>query len=338
MAIVLTDISAARLWEAHGALAGVRCSALAPEEEALALASLASPDEIAAARSLGVARCDEPLQALVSSPSRRSHLEGVKCASCTQPLPARSIYRVDAGVFVVSPGLCLASLARTFDIPSLAYVASLMCSIYAVDPLAGGASGELGAGAGERERSDEKSRLPRRTPLTTIEWLDDYLGRVSFVCGAPRARKALAFAHERARSPMEISLVLQLCLPYRYGGYGLPHPVLNAEVAFDDGFVLEPDLTWPKHRVAIEYLGESEHTQANSLRKDVHRSNRFAGAAFTVFALTKEHMGSVDLLERIVFEVARGTGKPIRPPKGFSEKRSKLRSQIIAVQRKLDFE
>ena len=57
-----------------------------------------------------------------------------------------------------------------------------------------------------------------------------------------------------------------LCLPYSLGGYGLPHPTMNAEmplpknVAATGRSSLRCDLYWPAVRLDVEYDSAEFHS------------------------------------------------------------------------------
>ncbi len=63
-----------------------------------------------------------------------------------------------------------------------------------------------------------------------------------------------------------------LCLPYSLGGYGLPHPTMNAEmplpknVAATGRSSLRCDLYWPAVRLDVEYDSAGSTPRSACLR------------------------------------------------------------------------
>lgn len=76
-------------------------------------------------------------------------------------------------------------------------------------------------------------------------------------------------------SPQESRLYLKLCLPRKYGGYGLKNIKLNKTINLSKssynilGYnTIRPDLCNEKTKVAIEYDSSSFHDNANQNTKD----------------------------------------------------------------------
>ena len=96
--------------------------------------------------------------------------------------------------------------------------------------------------------------------------------------GIAAMRRALPHAEPATESPMETRLRMLLVLA------GLPRPL--AQVTLTDehgGFLGRPDLYYPKHRLGLEYDGETHH---HSLVDDNRRQNRLATAGVRLLRFT----------------------------------------------------
>ena len=319
--IVLSDISAARFWASYGARGVPFCEIVGMGEARNALSSPPSPCDRLDTDVLGIFCSGERIAALVSNRRFRRRGFGMVCRTCSAEMPSRSICRITSNVYVVSPALCLVQLGKMFDIVTLAYFASLFCGIFSY-----GLKVETNNRDGALPGTERL--LERRSPITNLERLRGYAESDPTLEGSTRALRALSYAAERARSPMEIAVCLQMCLPYRYGGYHCEKPLLNHPITISPGVVIEPDLCWPKRRVAIEYLGESAHTGRTSLRNDVRRSNLYLDASYRTYALTSEHMGNLDMFDDVARKVLASLGKRFRPPLGFQDRQKDLKRKL----------
>jgi len=124
----------------------------------------------------------------------------------------------------------------------------------------------------------------RSEPYATIAELADMLDRHKGTPGIRKARLALEDARVGADSAPETRLRLIL------GRAGLPEPQLNAPTVLRPGVVREPDLSYPEHRVAVEYEGETVHSNAAQIVRDIAREEDFASAGWTSVRLSKRHM------------------------------------------------
>lgn len=84
---------------------------------------------------------------------------------------------------------------------------------------------------------------------------------------SPAARHAATFVRDRVRSAMETRLRLLIVLA------GLPEPEVNLEIRSADGDVLvEFDLAYRHHRLAVEYDGTHHRVDTPTWRRDLRRS------------------------------------------------------------------
>jgi hypothetical protein len=137
--------------------------------------------------------------------------------------------------------------------------------------------------------ADHLLRIPRpdfegRTePYATREELAEMLDRHKGTPGIRKARLALDQARVGADSAPETRLRLAL------ENAGLPEPELNVPMELHAGVVRQPDLSYPEHKVAVEYDGEG-HSEAAQIVRDIAREEDFARAGWIVVRISKRHM------------------------------------------------
>ena len=137
--------------------------------------------------------------------------------------------------------------------------------------------------------ADHLLRIPRpefegRTePHATLAELEDMLDRHKGTPGIRKARLALEQARVGADSAPETRLRLAL------ENAGLPEPKLNAPTELHAGVVRQPDLSYPEHKVAVEYDGEP-HSEVAQIVRDIAREEDFARAGWTLVRISKRHL------------------------------------------------
>ncbi|MBT2538415.1 endonuclease domain-containing protein [Arthrobacter sp. ISL-69] len=137
--------------------------------------------------------------------------------------------------------------------------------------------------------ADHLLRIPRpdfegrAEPHATREQLEDMLDRHKGTPGIRKARLALEQARVRADSAPETRLRLAL------ENAGLPEPKLNVPTELNTGVVRQPDLSYPEHKVAVEYEGGG-HSETAQIVRDIAREEDFAGAGWTLVRISKRHM------------------------------------------------
>ncbi len=126
--------------------------------------------------------------------------------------------------------------------------------------------------------------LGRRRPLTTSSGLDAYLEGKRGRPGYRRAMRARALLRPGTDSPKETELGLLLIR------YGLPEPGINVPM-FDEtgGWIQDPDLSYEKEKVAIQYDG-GHHASAAQRRGDIFRDEIARDAGWRVVVLTQWHL------------------------------------------------
>ncbi|WP_341717899.1 hypothetical protein QQG74_29490 [Micromonospora sp. FIMYZ51] len=101
--------------------------------------------------------------------------------------------------------------------------------------------------------------------------------------GGRRAVWVFGLADPGAQSPPESQLRVRLVLA------GLPRPVTQHPVRLSNGRVLHPDLSWPEHRVAVEYDG-LWHRDPDQIHLDRQRLSQLVGAGWRVLHVTSRRL------------------------------------------------
>lgn len=122
-------------------------------------------------------------------------------------------------------------------------------------------------------------------PLATREDLNRAINARGRVNRVRQLRQVSALARPGADSPKETTL--------RYYMYraGLPEPQVNVWLLDEHGRrVVQPDLSVEKYRLAIQYEGQSVHSDPEQVLRDVRRQERTEALGWVEVRITKEHM------------------------------------------------
>jgi hypothetical protein len=102
--------------------------------------------------------------------------------------------------------------------------------------------------------------------------------------GLRKAKEAIKLVRVGSDSPQETALRLAMVRA------GLPEPELNAPIIGEDGARHhEPDLSYRKYRIGIEYEGE-QHGEDGQIVRDITRSENYEALGWTEVRISKRHM------------------------------------------------
>ncbi|NYD78565.1 hypothetical protein [Arthrobacter cupressi] len=126
----------------------------------------------------------------------------------------------------------------------------------------------------------------RDKPLCTVADLQRMIDRHKGKRGLRKAKEAIRLIRVGSDSPSESLLRLAIVRS------GLPEPEVNAPVAYSDGGrSLQPDLSYRKYKIGVEYEGASHSDEAQIVR-DIARSERYQELGWTEVRISKRHMGN----------------------------------------------
>ena len=297
MSICLSHTTAQSYW--------LHAATLEPEADPRAFALCAGDvrachDELERAIPSSILAADDPLHVLVPRTNARTSTSAVVFHVHTPPLAPNALKRLGPNVFIVSPELSLAQMALERSVARTAQYGSFLCSSYRLpfDP--------------------DSTELPARNPLVHRSELAAFLSGNQAQHGCKIAQRALPWIVEGAASPPEVQLALRLCLPFRYGGYNMPLPQMNAVIdltADEQGVVgkefLKGDAVWPDAQLVVEYDG-FYHASKTQMQADAVRRATLRHAGWTVIEVTQRQLISIDAFEQVAQLVAKQLGRRLR--------------------------
>ncbi|WP_338016584.1 hypothetical protein [Nesterenkonia muleiensis] len=122
-------------------------------------------------------------------------------------------------------------------------------------------------------------------PLVSGRELEAALHRRGSARGIVGARLALELSREGVDSPQETRLRFYM------GKAGFPRAEVNAWIRDEQGKrVVQPDLSIPQYRIAIQYEGWEYHSDPEQMVKDIRRQERTEALGWTEVRITREHM------------------------------------------------
>ena len=137
---------------------------------------------------------------------------------------------------------------------------------------------------------DSCVRVPRAAfedrdmPLCSLADLQRMIDRHKGKRGLRKAKEAIKLVRVGSDSPQETVLRLAMVRA------GLPEPELNVPIIDDDGARHhEPDLSYRKYRIGIEYEGE-QHGEDGQIVRDIARSEKYEALGWTEVRISKRHM------------------------------------------------
>lgn len=267
----------------------------------------------------GIASSD--LHLLISRDKRIRRPESAVLRTCGARLPRASFLQLDKGVFAISPEWCFLAAAEQRDFVELVMLGYELTGCYAIRP-------------------DLEGGLLQRPPLCTRESIRAFLDKVPAWRGKRQALKALDYVVGGSGSPRETALVMLLCLPMRYGGFGLPWPDLNlrldlgAEGTRFWGGKNAYDLVWRDARVVVEYDGADSHAGEAVAERDSLRYDALVAASYTALTVSRSQLANVKQFYDIAHVLAGKLGVRLRfRDEGFRERHARLRQVVLGRHR-----
>lgn len=252
-----------------------------------------------------------PIHATVAHARLRRAGGGIEASVRKGPFHPRSFIRVEDGLYVSTPEMAFCEMASALSLERLIALGFELCGTY-------------------RRASTFGSARYDATPLTSPSALAAFVEKAPQFKGAKKARRALPYILAGSASPRESELAVLLCLPYALGGYGLPRPVMNAEMSLPKNVSatgrssLRCDLYWPTERLDVEYDSDEFHSAERRLANDSMRRMALESMGVTSVNLTAEHLRRASLFDEAARGIARILGKRVRLPGDFRVKQERL--------------
>lgn len=243
---------------------------------------------------------------------------GIETSVRKGPFHPRSFMRIEDGLYVSTPEMAFCEMASVLSLERLIALGFELCGTY-------------------RRASTFGSAQYDATPLTSPGALASFIEKSPQFKGVKKARRALPCILAGSASPRESELAMLLCLPYSLGGYGLPHPTMNAEMPLPKNVVatqrssLRCDLYWPAARLDVEYDSAEFHSAERLLANDSMRRIALESMDVTSVNLTAEHLRRASLFDEAAQGIARILGKRVRLPGDFRFKQERLWRELGIV-------
>lgn len=243
---------------------------------------------------------------------------GIETSVRKGPFHPRSFMRIEDGLYVSTPEMAFCEMASVLSLERLIALGFELCGTY-------------------RRASTFGLARYDATPLTSPGALASFIEKSPQFKGVKKARRALPCILAGSASPRESELAMLLCLPYSLGGYGLPHPTMNAEmplpknVAATGRSSLRCDLYWPAARLDVEYDSAEFHSAERLLANDSMRRIALESMDVTSVNLTAEHLRRASLFDEAAQGIARILGKRVRLPGDFRLKQERLWRELRIV-------
>lgn len=273
--------------------------------------------ELAELPQRGFASLSDPLHLMVPDPAMRLKSQPVVWRVCSSRIPREELYEVVHGVYVASPRLSLIQLADGASPSQVAKAAFELSGSYRIRP---------------------EGRFVESWPLVSPESLRTLPKPLNAVRGSVSLRRVARYVLPGSASPTESALVILLCFPSEFGGYGFPRPKLNGRV--DAGHVgrgltgksyFKPDLYWPEAKLAVEYDSKQFHSSPEKLAADAARRNVLLHKGIEVVTVSADQLMNAIRFDEVVGIIGRKLGKRMRyRGKDVMDKRYQLRRDLFA--------
>lgn len=266
------------------------------------------------------------MHVLVSSQKDRHAGARISQHLWSGPMPPCSLayFSSSPQVVVSTPEFVFLQMSYELDFGDLAQLGMEMCGRFTT-----GADG----------------RRIERPALTSREKILSFLKVAGPARGSLRARSVARWLANGAASPMEAVTYLLLCLPPRYGGYGLPLPELNISKPvperlwrFTDKRELIMDVLWESQNLDVEYDSDEDHTGGRKGADDSLRRTMLEEMGYRVISVNKALEDGARGFDQIAYVVAKATKfRMRRPSEQQSLTRERLRGQLLDRDRNWKF-
>lgn len=153
----------------------------------------------------------------------------------------------------------------------------------------------------------------RKPPLVTLRALRSCAEELVGHAGRRKALRALKYAQEGARSPMEALLYMFLGLPNCLGGCGFRGMTFNEKIFCPkSNKTYYADLYLPSKKLIIEYNSNQFHNEPPSIVNDSVRTTNLEAEGYKVMIVTAGHLKDIANFETLANNIAKFLKKSIR--------------------------
>ena len=295
MELLLTHSSALEYWRIHGTELGIRKSRvrsrLAPK----------NPPDMATLHKLHEGGLSFPINVLVSLENSRRRSGLVHSRLLSDPMPEGCLVDVGDGIFVSSPEFCFLQMADELQFLKLIELGYELCGSYCLPVY----------DTDRRDLPINRSSMKRDYALTSVRKLTAFLNRMQGFTANQKALKPLPYIADSSASPRETMVAMMLTLPYWYGGYGFPLPVMNAKIK-PAGAAKQSsskefyycDLFWDDFSLSVEYDSDEYHTGSTRIAQDSMKRNSLISVDVTTVTITRMQLNSMAGFEKIAKQLS----------------------------------
>lgn len=232
-------------------------------------------------------------------------------------VPYALVRHIARDVWVVSPGLCALQAAEQLEFRECVEYYYELCGRYRLPLEAHGTYAEC-------------------RPATSTAELRDVFDACSGSWGAKRARRAIGYVRDGARSPMETALMMMLVMPKSEGGLGIRDiemdvriPVSGYATKLTTSRCFFSDIFLRRAQLSIEY-GGIVHEEASRMASDNERTNALRAMGYDVIDVSRQNFFDRDAFRRTMAAISRKAGiRPSQLPEGFGWKQEELRRFVL---------
>jgi very-short-patch-repair endonuclease len=223
-------------------------------------------------------------------------------------------------------------LASELSEPQVVKLALEMCGAYAIDSI------DYSSLYDFQDSPDDSPGMCKRPPLTSAAKLKAYAKRLYKQNSRARSAHFLRYVVDGSASPRETALCMLLCMPPRFGGYGLALPELNKRInlSLSEQLMIgahhfDCDLYWANsRRVGVEYDSRKHHTALEKQEHDAIRRNMLQYKGVQVIVATRMQVNKPDEFDKLARQIGRAVGKRFRiPEREHIEARTRLREVLF---------
>lgn len=233
------------------------------------------------------------LRLATANPAERPYKNKIKYRVFTDEQFLDGSYALSEELLLVPPEAALIALAPKSEPVEFIELASLLCARFYLD------------------QYSEYGIMPREAPLASPESITAYMDAVPGLKGSVKTKKLLPFVTVNAESPMEVKVDMLTSLPKRYGGKGIPRPVLGHAVFVPEQYqrslgsaTFRYDFFWPTHNLEVEYDSDAVHGNAEKKPHDSRRRNIIQAQGVRCLTLTRDQVMHDLAFEEYIFELS----------------------------------
>ena len=265
-----------------------------------------------------------PMHLLVQNPEERRHSASMicRCLGSHTFVSADSLVYTGGGIFVISPELCVLRLA--VQLPRLEFLRAFtdLLSIFSLSSL-------------------DRQELISRKPILTKDDMRRYIEQVGPMPGCKLVEHAIDWVVERSASPRETSMDLDLALPTKLGGQGLPPFAANYQYPLDENAklitrrnYLIADVAWPERHMTLEYNSSKHHDNEEQKEFDFDKIAAMIRMKEACIPISNNNFSTYDSFASIVGGVREVFGLRDRYSSDVDARRRKTHEELLKIERR----